>query len=239
MESEIRIVQCSLRANRLNKKYPNKIAYYIIPWIDTDDWDEDGASFEKVKKIISKLGNDDETISQKIILSEIKNRKKKKKKATREDYDYDYDDLELEDDENELNKLKLRLRYKQTLKSRCSPEEDELNYIRSLNKKLNIQDKHQYNDLRRIHPHYIDNPESYFKKHALWKGWYNFLGVNTKNFIQTKDEWIKFCKDKNVKSVDDYNKLCMEYHELSREPSELYLGFTNICNELGLFSRRR
>ena len=34
-------------------------------WIDTDDWDEDGVPFEKVKKIISKLGNEDETISQK------------------------------------------------------------------------------------------------------------------------------------------------------------------------------
>ena len=55
--------------------------------------------FEKVKKIIYKLGNEDETISQKIILSEIKNRKKRKKKATQEEYDYD--DLELEDDENE------------------------------------------------------------------------------------------------------------------------------------------
>ena len=237
MESEIRIVQCSLRANRLNKKYPNKIAYYIIPWIDTDDWDEDSVPFEKVKKIISKLGNEDETISQKIILSDIKNRKKKKKKVTQKDYDYD--DLELEDDENELNRLKLRLRYKGTLKSRCSPEEDELNYIRSLNKELNIQDKHQYNDLKKSHPYYIDNPDSYFKKHALWKGWYDFLGIDTKNFIQTKDEWIRFCKEKNVKSVDMYNIICEEYSQLPREPSELYLGFTNICNELGLFNRRR
>lgn len=237
MESDIRIVQCSLRPNRLNKKYPNKIAYYIIPWIDTDDWDEDSVPFEKVKKIIYKLGNEDETISQKIILSEIKNRKKRKKKATQEEYDYD--DLELEDDENELNKLKLRLRYKGALKSRCSSEEDELNYIRSLNKELNIQDKHQYNDLKRSHPHYIHNPDSYFKKHALWKGWYDFLGIDTKKFIQTKDEWIRFCKEKNVKSVDIYNKLCSEYAQLPKEPSELYLGFTNICNELGLFSRRR
>ena len=46
-------------------------------------------------------------------------------------------------------------------------------------------------------------------------------------------------KGKNVKSVDMYNKLCEEYHQLPKEPSELYLGFTNICNELGLFSRRR
>ena len=145
----------------------------------------------------------------------------------------------MEDDENELNKLKLRLRYKGALKSRCSPEEDELNYIRSLNKELNIQDKHQYNDLIRNHSHYIHNPDSYFKKHALWKGWYDFLGIDTKKFIQTKDEWIKFCKEKNVKSVDIYNKLCSEYAQLPKEPSELYLGFTNICNELGLFSRRR
>lgn len=237
MESEIRIVQCSLRPNRLNKKYPNKIAYYIIPWIDTDNWDEDGVPFERVKKIISKLGNEDETISQKMVLSEIKNRKNKKKKPMEEDYYYD--ELELEDDEDELNKLKLRLRYKGSLKSRCSPEQDEFNYVRSLNQELNIQDKHQYNDLRRNHPHYIDNPDSYFKKHALWKGWYDFLGVDTTNLIPTKDDWITFCKEKNVKSVDMYNKLCQQYPQLPREPSELYLGFTNICNELGLFSIRR
>ena len=236
MESTIRIVQCSLRPNRLNKKYPNKIAYYIIPWIDIDNWDEDGTSFEKVKKVISKLGNEDETISQKIVLSEIKNQKNKKN-ATGEDYNYD--DLELEDNENELNKLKLRLRYKGTLKSRCSPEEDELNYIRSLNKELNIQDKHQYKDLRINHPHYIDNPDSYFKKNALWKGWYDFLGIDTTKFIQKKDEWIKFCKEKNIESIDMYNKLCEDYSQLPKEPSELYLGFTNICNELELFNKRR
>ena len=61
--------------------------------------DDKNKEIQKVKKIIYKLGNEDETISQKIILSEIKNRKKRKKKATQEEYDYD--DLELEDDENE------------------------------------------------------------------------------------------------------------------------------------------
>ena len=109
-------------------------------------------------------------------------------------------------------------------------------YMKERNKNLNISSKSEY-IASFSESDYLENPHKYFK--LTWTGWYDFLGVNTKNFIQMKDEWIKFCKEKNVKSVDNYNKLCMEYHQLPREPSELYLGFTNICNELGLFSRRR
>lgn len=236
MESDIRITQCSLRANRLNKHFPNKLAYYIIPWIDTDDWEEDGVPFEKVKKIISKLGNEDDTISQKIVLSEIKNNTKKPKKPVPGPV---YDDLNLVDNDSELNKIKLRLRYKRALKSRCSEEEDELNLVRDANKSLNILDKHQYVAYKKKHSHYIVNPDSYFKQHAVWKGWYDFLGIDIKQFIQNKDEWITFCKEKNITSVDMYNKLCVAYPKLPKEPCELYIGFTNIGNELGLFNRRR
>ena len=236
MESDIRITQCSLRANRLNKYLPDKLAYYIIPWIDTDDWEEDGVPFEKVKKIISKLGNEDDTISQKIVLSEIKKNTKKPKKSVRRPV---YDDLYLEDNDSELNKIKFRLRYKRALKSRCSEEEDELNLVRCDNKSLNILDKHQYAAHKKTHPHYMVNPDYYFIKHGVWKGWNDFLGIDTKHFIQNKKEWITFCKEKNITSVVMYNKLCVVYPQLPKEPCELYIGFTNIGNELGLFNRRR
>ncbi len=234
MESEFRIIQCALRANRLDIRFPNKIAYYIIPWIDTDEWGDTNTPFEKVKKIIAKLGNEDDIISKKIILSTIAKTKKKEGKTV-----VVYDDFGLVDDENELKKIKLRLRYKGSLRSKCSVEEDELNYVRNLNKELNIQDKYQYSKTKTIHSHYIDNPASYFMKYAIWKGWYDFLGLETKQFIQTKDEWVTFCQEKKVNSVSMYNDLCKKYIQLPNEPIELYIGFTNIGNELGLFSKRR
>ena len=39
MLSETRIVQYLLRPNRLDFENPNKKAYVIIPYIDTDDWE--------------------------------------------------------------------------------------------------------------------------------------------------------------------------------------------------------
>jgi predicted helicase len=236
MESDIRITQCALRANRLNGKYPNKIAYYIIPWIDTDDWDKDGVPFEKVKKIISKLENEDDTISQKIVLCETKNKKNNKK--NKQIY-VDYEELYLEDNNNELNQIKLRLKYKGSLKSNCSQEEDEFNLMKHINQQLNIKDKYEYPIRKNENNMYKENPDKYFKKHGVWNGWYDFLGIDTTKFIKTKNEWILFCKKKNVKDVDMYKNLCAEYPQLPHEPKEFYPGFTNICNELGVFNQRR
>jgi hypothetical protein len=58
MESEIRIVQCALRPNRLdryNPGNPNKKAYIIIPYIDTDDFIIANNSYDKCRKIIAKI----------------------------------------------------------------------------------------------------------------------------------------------------------------------------------------
>jgi hypothetical protein len=67
---------------------------------------------------------------------------------------------------------------------------------------------------------------------ANWTNWYDFLQVDTNNFIQDKDDWIKFCKEKNVLSVNDYYILCNIYNNLPREPAEFYKFYTNIGNEL-------
>ena len=90
----------------------------------------------------------------------------------------------------------------------------------------------------KLHKQYIENPDKYFKENGVWTNWYEFLGLDTTKFIQTKKEWIKFCKEKNAKNVDDYKKLCKEYGDiLPQNPSDFYKGFTNIKNELGLARR--
>ena len=231
MESEIRIVQSLLRPHRKEEGNPDKEAFIICPYIDNSDG-LNNKSFNKVKQIVKEMRNCDDQISSKINLTEFKKRPETiNPKLTI------LPEL-IEGDCTNLKILKTRLRKAKCLASELSEEEEDYLLSQEINKANNIISKQEYlEDRDRVL--FIENPEGYFKKHALWKGWYDFLGIEIKNFIQTKDEWIRFCKEKNVKSVDMYNKLCKEYSQLPREPSELYLGFTNICNELGLFSRRR
>ena len=73
---------------------------------------------------------------------------------------------------NDLEKIILRLRYSKALDSIYSEEQDEFNYIRELNKELNIQSLEEYADkvIKDKHKNYIENPEEYFKFKASKKG---------------------------------------------------------------------
>ena len=73
MESEIRIVQSTLRPNRLDKIKPNKKAYIIIPYIDTENFVTNNDSFDKCRKIIAKIRNEDENIVYKINVLSLNN----------------------------------------------------------------------------------------------------------------------------------------------------------------------
>lgn len=237
MKSEIRIVQYSLRPNRLDTTNPDKKAYIIIPYIDTDDWETENKSYEKVRNIVSQMRNVDESIEQKIFVS-VGNKKKKEKKEKHEQRIY-YEDYMFEENSNELNKLKLRLRYSKTLGSKFTEEQDEYNYVRSINSSLNITSPEEYIEKQHIHSNFIASPEEYFKSKGVWNNWYDFMGVDTTKFIQSKQEWINFCREKNVKSLTDYNELCKIYSSLPKSPVHFYKDFTNISCELDLNRNRR
>jgi len=237
MDSDIRIVQSTLRPNRLDSSYPNKKAYVIIPYIDTENFITDNESFDKCRKIIAKIRNVDEKIEQKINVVSLNKPSSKPSDVPKEKIKY-YHIIENGD---ELKKIMLRLRYSRALGSIYSEEQDEFNYVRELNKELNIQSKEQYADkvMKDKHKNYIENPEEYFKLKGVWSNWYNFIGVDTKKFIQDKNDWINFCKENNVKSLDNYYKLCKSYEELPLNPVDFYIGFVSIPIELGLYTKRR
>ena len=238
MQSETRIVQYLLRPNRLESGNPNKKAYVIIPYIDTDEWETENKSYEKVRNIISQMRNVDENIEQKIFVSSGK--KQKKRRAPKgEERKFEYEDCEFEENESELNKIKLRLRYSKALGSKFTEEQDEYNYVQSINSSLNIKSKKEYIERKDCHSNFITFLEEYFKSKGVWNNWYDFMGVDTSKFIQTKQEWINFCKEKNIKSLDDYNIYCEEYDTLPKEPADFYKDFTNIPTELGFNRNRR
>jgi superfamily II DNA or RNA helicase len=227
MESDIRIVQSTLRPNRLDSNFPNKKAYVIIPYIDTENFLTDNESFDKCRKIIAKIRNVDEKIEQKINVVTL----------NKSSYNFKQNDnipfCSIIEKTGELQKIILRLRYSKALDSLYSEEEDEYNYVRELNKQLNIQSKENYTN------EYIKNPEEYFKLKGVWTNWYDFLGVDTKKFIQDKNDWINFCKENNVKSLDDYKELCKLYEKVPMNPLDFYIGCLDIPIELEFKTKRR
>ena len=238
MQSETRIVQYLLRPNRLEFGNPNKKAYVIIPYIDADDWETENKSYEKVRTIVSEMRNIDENIEQKIVVY-IGNKKKKQDISKDEERTFDYEDYNFEENSGELNKIKLRLRYSKALGSKFTEEQDEYNYVKSINASLNIQSKKEYIERKDSHSNFIASPEEYFKSKGVWNNWYDFMGVDTTKFIQSKQEWINFCKEKNIKSLDNYYVACEEHNVLPKEPADFYKDFTNIPAELGFNRNRR
>jgi superfamily II DNA or RNA helicase len=240
MQSETRIVQYLLRPNRLEKGNPNKKAYVIIPCIDWEDWETEKKSYERVKTVVSQMRNVDENIEQKIIVSVGCGKIPKKPTENGDDKNNGDDESdEFQENSHELNKIKLRLRYSKALGSKFTEEQDEYNYVRSVNAGLKIQSKREYNECRNIHSNYIVSPEEYFTKKGVWNNWYDFLGTNTLKFIQSKQEWINFCKEKNIGSLDEYYEACEIYAVLPKEPDVFYKDFKNIPTELGFNFRRR
>ena len=237
MDSEIRIVQSTLRPNRLDSSFPNKKAYVIIPYIDTENFITDNMSFNKCRKIIAKIRNVDEKIEQKINVVSLNKSNSKPSEDIKEKIIL-YHIIENGD---ELTKIMLRLIYSKALGSINSEEQDEFNYVRELNKMLNIQSKEQYANIiiKDKHKNYIEYPDEYFKLKGVWSNWYDFMGVDTMKFIQDKNDWIKFCKENNVKSLMDYNNL-YKLNEilLPANPTDFYKEFVSISIELQLNTKR-
>jgi superfamily II DNA or RNA helicase len=235
MKSIIRIVQYLLRPNRLENGNPRKKAYQIIPYIDNDNWGgENNSSYENVRNIISQMRNVDETIENKINVLTLEYNKNDENDKQNINLIYN----NFNENDNELCKLKLRLRYSKSLHSNFTEEEDEYNYVRSINISLDIKSKYDYINSEDKHANYISNPDEYFKSKGVWINWYHFYGMDTKKYV-SKDELIKICKENNVKSYEDYIKLCELYEELPKDPADFYSDFTNIKNELGLYKRRK
>jgi superfamily II DNA or RNA helicase len=65
----------------------------------------------------------------------------------------------------------------------------------------------------------------------LWTNWYDFLGIDTSIFPQTKEEWKQICIENNLNDLTYYDK-CYELN-LPLMPEEMYKGnYTNIIAEL-------
>ena len=245
MGSEIRIVQSTTRCFRKDKTNLNKLAYVLIPYLDTDDWKDDNSSFKKLRDIVYHIGNKDESIGSKIVVHDINKKPlsllqlimKRWKKICKKDYgSYHTDIIDDSDEEYLSSKIKLRLRNSGGLRSRIDQLQDDFMFMKERNKHLNLSSKSEYNSSKNDEE-YIDDPERHFE--IYWTNWYDFLGYDTSEFIQTKEEWIIECKKNNIKSLEDYKRLCENDVKFPINPSEFYQHYTNFNNELNLNTQRR
>jgi superfamily II DNA or RNA helicase len=102
--------------------------------------------------------------------------------------------------------------------------------IRDLNKELNLKSKREYEDSRLKHLNFILDPKIYFKEH--WICWYDFLGVDTSLFPQTKAEWKEEVKKVGICTWDDYIKKNIK--RFPEYPGEMYGDYTHWNKEFGI-----
>jgi hypothetical protein len=200
----------------------------MIPYID----DEDNFNM-KIKRVITDIGLSDDGIKQRIKLLNFKEIYNKNNPIILPN-NYINKHFDLIEDNGELIKIKFKLRSRLFYK-----EHDEYNDMIKLNKEFNYKSKSDYYNQQNIHPNFMEDPKSYFDKYGLWKSWYEFLSINTDNILKTKEDWITRCKELKITSIEDYYKKQKENEELPELPEDIYINFSNIQNELGLFKRRR
>lgn len=242
MGSEIRTVQSAARPLRLNTKNPYKIAFIFIPLVidnerlDTTYNDEyKYNNFEKILDILDKMGNEDSNIEQRITISTLPIPKNKNSPTQNQKEQLYVNDI---DNNHELDTLKLNLKYRKNVRYSLSPDQDEYNFCRSMNKRFDLQSKEDYLKLYRSE-FFIENVKEYFSKKGIWENWYHFLGIDTSGFIQDKDLWKKYCNTRNIKSLSEYKKISLIDTRLPTDPGEFYKGFSNIGHELEFYNRRR
>lgn len=110
---------------------------------------------------------------------------------------------------------------KQVDKKFCISEEQKQKMLftdlKKIIKNLNIKTKESYitNSQKGF---VVKNPDKQFV--LLWKGWYDFLGIDINNF-PSKEKWLKICEEKNIRTDTDYKKFYIKYN-LPELPKELY-----------------
>jgi len=133
MGSEIRIIQSGTRSMR---KFDGKdTAYWIIPFLDKDEWNDDGESFQKVRQIVSHIRNKDENVERKITINDARLERDRPEPTVRQEDYNDGDDGEwiLEDEDPWQKKIRLRLRDPASLRDRQSEKEAHYEYMKIRN----------------------------------------------------------------------------------------------------------
>ncbi len=204
MTSNIRIVQSALRAGRKYKEDPNKKFNIIIPVLNNIDFINENDDFKKIKEIIYQMGLEDETVTQKIIVSKINCDKNSNKLQLTNIKDFGKYDLELTEKIKlkTIPQIKIGITYEKAKK-----------IIQSNKIKDSIYNKDSYYKLCEIDNRLPLKPDEIFK--STFKNWIDYLSISK----------IYYDLDQCKIKVNEYLK---KYPDIK----QTYLDLVTICNEL-------
>lgn len=226
MESEIRIVQSALRPHRLEKTNPTKEAYIILPYIEKDD-----DSFEKIRVLVSRIGNIDENIESRITVFNNGSRPSPPRPNPQ------LIPISFIEDPSSLKLLKTRLKRRKALYTDLDDDALRYNEQCEINKRFNFKTVNEYQSNHTNNPYYIEmdstNDESPLKEFGTaWKGWYDYLGINTTEYLQTKSAFVTYANTFNLTSEEDYYLKAEHDNKLPDRPDLFYPGFVSLRYEL-------
>lgn len=104
---------------------------------------------------------------------------------------------------------------------------DKYGVIRGLNRELGLKSRIEYEASKSIHVNFVDDPAKEFQ--ICWTSWYDFLGVDTSKYPQTKNEWKKICIDNGLTTREVYNE--KRSVDLPMNPTEFYPTFESWSTE--------
>ncbi len=221
MSSNIRIVQSALRAGRKYKNDPNKKFNIIIPVLnDINLINNDNEDFQKIKEIIYQMGQEDETVSQKIIVSRINCTKQTNNKLILTNIK-DFGEFD-----EELTK-RIKLETKSRIQLGITYEK-----AKKIIKINNINTKDSYYRLCEIDNRLPLKPDDTFK--STFKNWIDYLSIQRKYYD------LDNCKQKIIYYLSLYPNLKEHYlnlliicNELCKldslfPPADLWVDYYNI-----------
>lgn len=236
MNSNIRIIQSALRPNRLNNNNPLKKAFIIIPYLINVM-----TEYEKIFNIICQLKIEDDNIMTKIKTYNYSSSSKTNNNISNEIINNN--NFELNENTNELINIQLKLFDIENYYNNIY--EKEYKKLKKLFESFNFYNEEELinsNIYKTINGNNKINYEEYFIKNKYWKSWTDFLTIDTRKFIKTKYEWIKYCKEKRITNKEEYLLLLKENNNKYLLPyylNEYYYDFTDFNNELSNINKQR
>lgn len=202
MSSNIRILQCALRACRKDFVRPNKVAKLILPIVDADTEDQD---LKKVREVIRQMGLEDETVISKLkVFTEDMERDVKQKPRNSAS--------SLNDSFVYSEELTRRLRLKTVAR-------DGYNFdnVKKLLQTKSVRSISEYLELCDRDTRFPRDPERAFRNQYTKWSWFHYFGISSSSFYD-----IVKCKTKCAEYLAAYPDIRSKYLDLS-------LVCTDLC----------